>query len=1275
MTSKKPRARVARNPLATDLREHKQSEQILAEGLLARSVLEQAADAIVVCDDKGQITRVSRSAEQLCGCSPLRANFDAAFPVVLTSPLLGGGLTANALKGAILRAEPATLTRVDGSKADLLLSATPLQTADGRIIGCVINMVDVSEHRRADEVLRASEARFRSVLEDSRDVIYRVNVQTGHYDYISPSVETAVGFSPDELAGMDVETSQAMIHPDDAPAMRAAAARLETTGKADVEYRQKTKNGDYRWLSNHMSLVKDSSGRPLYRDGNIRDVTEQKQAERALRQSDAQHRTLFDNSIDAIFATAPDGRVFAANRVACQTFGMTEEELIRAGREGITDWSDPRHGPALAERARLGHLRRELGYVRKDGTKFTAEVSSVILPDRATSFVILRDITEREQAGAQREALLAELKAIVASMPDGLITYKQGAPGATINPAAHRILGVPAEDWPRTIAERARLMQVRNEAGLPVDADASPAARALRGDTVASEIMRLQRPDGEERWVSVGAAPIITSTGERVGALTLFSDITERRHADEEFRAGSTLLNSVLTSSLSGIMAFKSIRDAQGRITDFEWQLCNATAERMVGRRATDLVGRKLLVEMPGNKADGLFDKYVVVVETGKPLHHEHYYEHEGLKTWFETCAVQLGDGFAVTFSDITNRKQAEEELRAAQQRLESLLANSPLAVIEWSSADYRIVRWSNEATRVFGWTAEETVGKRIDELNWVYAEDWPLVTRVMGDMLSGKCPRNVNKNRNVRKDGMVIHCEWYNSTLHHPDGKFSVLSLVLDVTERKRAEESLAHSNLKLAEVLDSIQDDFYVLDRDWKFIFASRRFTSRIGKQPEDFIGNNIWEMFSKHLGTAYEENLRAAMDKRETRRFEIGGKYTDAWYRMTASPSAEGITVLGTEITENKKIEEALREADQRKNEFLAMLSHELRNPLAPIRNSVQILEHAAPGSEQAKRALAVIDRQAGQLAHLVDDLLDATRITRSKIELQRQTLDLNELVRHTVEDQCTLFDKADVHVEFQPAPAPVFANGDRNRLAQVIGNLLQNAAKFTGRGGKTRITVSADATKGRAVIQVADTGVGMVPEMIARLFQPFAQADSTLDRSKGGLGLGLALAKGLVDLHGGDITARSAGLGQGAEFVVRLPLAKEDSLSPRPAATASRGRRRVLIIEDNVDAADSLRDVLAFAEHEVEVAYNGPQGIAKAQEFRPDIVFCDIGLPIMDGYEVARAFRADDALKGTFLVALSGYTMPEDLERASAAGFERHLAKPPSLEKLEEILASR
>jgi PAS domain S-box-containing protein len=375
-------------------------------------------------------------------------------------------------------------------------------------------------------------------------------------------------------------------------------------------------------------------------------------------------------------------------------------------------------------------------------------------------------------------------------------------------------------------------------------------------------------------------------------------------------------------------------------------------------------------------------------------------------------------------------------------------------------------------------------------------------------------------------------------------------------------------------------------------------------------------------------------------------------------------------------SRETAEALAKADINKNHFLAVLSHELRNPLAPITNSLYILDHAVPGGEQAHRAQAVIGRQVAQLARLVDDLLDVTRIARNKIPLQRQRLELGELVRRTMEDHRPQFESNEVHLELAPTSQPVFVNGDSNRLAQMVGNLLQNSAKFTGPGGGTRVSVSTDSEAKQAVVRVTDTGVGMDQEMLARLFQPFAQADATLDRSKGGLGLGLALVRGLVELHGGTITAHSPGLGQGTEFVVRLPLAVEEGADDRPVRSgtpAPGGRRRVLIIEDNIDAADSLREALEFSAHEVEVAYNGPAGIAKAREYKPEVVFCDIGLPGMDGFDVARAFRADDALKGAYLVALSGYALPEDVQRASEAGFDQHLAKPPNLDILEQTLA--
>jgi two-component system CheB/CheR fusion protein len=383
----------------------------------------------------------------------------------------------------------------------------------------------------------------------------------------------------------------------------------------------------------------------------------------------------------------------------------------------------------------------------------------------------------------------------------------------------------------------------------------------------------------------------------------------------------------------------------------------------------------------------------------------------------------------------------------------------------------------------------------------------------------------------------------------------------------------------------------------------------------------------------------------------------------------------------VTEAKQAEAALpapslqlTEDDERRNEFLAVLSHELVNPRAAIRNSLYVLGRAASGGAQAGGAQAVIERQVGELARLADDLLEVTRIARNEIKLQCERLELNQLVRQTIEKQRSLFENAEVYLEFHPAPRPVLVDADGNRLAQVIGNLLHNAAKFTGRGGATLVAVHAERAEKQAVIQVVDTGVGIAPEMVSRLFQPFSQADSSSDRSKGGLGLGLTLVKGLVELHGGQVTAQSAGLDQGAEFTVWLPLAMEQAAASQAGSeSAAKSRRRVLVIEDDIEAADSLRDVLAFGEHDVEVAHNGPVGIARAREFRPDVVLCDMGLPGMDGFEVARAFKADELLKGILLVAVGGSALPEDLQRSIEAGFEHHLTKPPSLQELEELLA--
>jgi PAS domain S-box-containing protein len=397
--------------------------------------------------------------------------------------------------------------------------------------------------------------------------------------------------------------------------------------------------------------------------------------------------------------------------------------------------------------------------------------------------------------------------------------------------------------------------------------------------------------------------------------------------------------------------------------------------------------------------------------------------------------------------------------------------------------------------------------------------------------------------------------------------------------------------------------------------------------------------------------------------------------------------GVVLVFRDVTERQQIEEALheseeryrtlaeelREADHRKNEFLAVLSHELRNPLAAIRNSLNILDRTVPGGNQAMLAKGIIERQVGQLSHLVDDLLDITRITQNKIKLQLKRFELNELVRRTLDDHRALFEKSGVRLEAKFAPSAMFLNIDGSRMTQVVGNLLMNAAKFTDFGGNTRVTIESDASLQQAVIRVIDTGVGMAPDTLSCIFQPFMQADTTLDRSRGGLGLGLALSKGLVELHGGKVSAFSAGIDKGAEFVVRLPLEETPNKEPQTIhPEIPHHRRRVLIIDDIVDIADTLRELIELNNHEVEVAYNGFEGLAKAREFQPEILLCDIGLPRMNGYEIARTIRQDETLKGIFLVALTGYAMPEDLQRAAEAGFDSHLAKPVDLDELYRIL---
>jgi len=470
-----------------------------------------------------------------------------------------------------------------------------------------------------------------------------------------------------------------------------------------------------------------------------------------------------------------------------------------------------------------------------------------------------------------------------------------------------------------------------------------------------------------------------------------------------------------------------------------------------------------------------------------------------------------------------------------------------------------------------------------------------------------------------------------------------------------------------------------------DGSMVELNPSFCAMLGYSREELLGKlslEIGHPDDAETTIAAIDRLRSgAADRVEYEKRYIRKDGSVLWSHTTLAvvrgPAGEIRSLVATvqDISRRKLMEERLLEADRRKDEFLAMLGHELRNPLAPIRNAVHILNEKAGDDPVEQRARVIIERQVAHMTRMIDDLLDVSRISRGKILLRLHRLDLVDLVRVTAEDHRNELESAGLTLELDLPTDPVWVDGDPTRLSQALGNLLHNARKFTDPGGVVTLRATEETSKAAAVV-LCDTGIGMEPHMVERLFETFSQADSSLDRSRGGLGLGLALVRGLIEQHGGSVKADSDGPGCGSRFTLRLPRAAEpgSAAEPEPAPPARRGRR-ILIVEDHRDAAESLQMLLELSGHEVETAPDGRSGLDAARRFQPDVVLCDVGLPNgMNGYDVARALRAEPALRSCLLVALTGYGQAEDQRLAHEAGFDQHLTKPVDLVVLERVLGA-
>jgi PAS domain S-box-containing protein len=640
---------------------------------------------------------------------------------------------------------------------------------------------------------------------------------------------------------------------------------------------------------------------------------------------------------------------------------------------------------------------------------------------------------------------------------------------------------------------------------------------------------------------------------------------------------------------------------------------------------------------------------------------------------------------------------QVGESVERALRRSERLLKRSQAAaqVGSWEVTFDKTFSevpgsffWSSETYRIFGVDPSTPV-----TLSLFYSRVHPDDRGAM----QGRRQLNLARAESYQSEYRIVRADGSVRLLHSwldfdpgPDGTMHVFGTCQDITERKRAEMEIHRASEQLQLVADTTPAFIARYDRDRRLVWANKSYAARFSKTPDDLVGSHISDLVGEAAFRAFEP-IFARVLTGESIKMELEIPYPDGprWVHLAAARTldadgaAEGAVAVLTDVTDGRRLlqerERALtdlREADRRKDEFLAMLSHELRNPLGPILNAVEVLDQLGPGDDDlGAQSREVIARQAKHMKRLLDDLLDVSRVSQGKIHLQKQRIDLNAVLGQVAElSRPTMMEKRH-ELSIVLAARPMDLEADPTRMLQVFDNLLNNAVKYTDPGG--HIAIVADVEDGEAVVTVRDDGIGMTPDLLARAFDLFVQGTRSLDRTQGGLGIGLTLVQSLVRMHGGSVRAFSEGPGCGSQLVVRLPLAPPTELrpaSPAPAPARHAGAGvplRVLVVDDNVDAAKALGYLLKVAGHEVSLAHDGLSALAAAAAAPLDLVLLDIGLPGMDGYAVAARLRSAGHA-GTALVALTGYGREDDIRRSREAGFDHHLVKPIDFAQLRRIV---
>jgi PAS domain S-box-containing protein len=1022
---------------------------------------------------------------------------------------------------------------------------------------------------------------------------------------------------------------------------------------------------------------------------------------KAVRQAAAEvrnFRVTITSIGDAVIATDRAARVTLMNKVAEELTGWTEKEARGRPLPEVFNiinektrqrWESPVER-VIAEGVVVG-LANHTALISKQGRERSIADSAAPIRDEEGRvrgvILVFRDVTEERRA---REAL-RESEARFRTMADS-------APVLIWMSGTDKLFEWFNQPW-LDFTGRTLEQEIGNGWEESVHRDDLPGRLTTYGESFDARRefrmeYRLRRADGEYRWLLDHGIPRLAEDGSFLGYIGSCMDITERKES-EEARAR---LAAIVESSTDAIV---------GKTLDGTIHAWNEAAERMFGYSTAEAIGSPITLVVPPER-HGEEEHILERLRKGERVEH------------FETVRMARGGArieVSLTISpikdssgqvigaskiarDITERKRIQARVLEEMERFRITLGSIGDAVIA-TDVEGRLTVMNPVAEAITGFEEEEARGRPLKEVFQIQSEltRLPAEDPVERVLREGNVVGLANHTTLIARSGREVPIDDSAAPIRDREGRLLGVVLVFrDVTERRRTETEIRSLNRELHRRIAELQIIFdtapvgiwiahdprcarvtenrYARDLllDGQGLAgagaapASEGRGGRPGeKPPEPLLGL---------LRKAVEES--APLPLAECDLTGAAGKSIS----MTGSAvplfdedgKVRGAIASFIDITERKRAEEALRQEDRRKDEFLAMLAHELRNPLAPIRNAVHVLRLLGAPERNLEWAREVIDRQVQNLARLVDDLLDVSRISRGKITLVKERVGLAVVVANAVESSRSLIDSRRHRLELALPDQTVFLDADPVRLSQVLSNLLQNAAKYTPEGGL--LSLSAEERGQEVSISVRDNGVGISPEILPRIFDLFVQGDQSLARSHGGLGIGLTLARKLVEMHGGRVEAKSGGPGKGSEFVVTLPVvaaAVEEQGSPREESTPPATRRRILVVDDNRDAAQSLAMLLLAVGHEVRTATDGPAALEEARQFSPEIVVLDIGLPGMDGYQVARRLRELFPREKVKIVALTGYGRDEDRRQAKEAGIDLHLVKPIEPLALEKILA--